>query len=430
MNESLTCPNCGQTINSSKTHGLEDSKVVTCNACKLRSSLGEWRLNASPISDDSVNSAKIALPPLPKSEHTHRNTTSVSADDPSITPLPSLPLWIGGAGLLLVSLSPFFKWINIGVGGITGLAGDGKIVLAISLVAFGAFVLATVKREWMWPILLGMQAWGTIVVFWMGSLLWKLSSLASDPEVKDNVFAAMFSTMLVSPGAGLYLGLVGGVTIVGAIGYIAVFYFLERKRPLTYIAIQAIAVCAGIAIVVFLGPAEFPAGNNTKSSKVLGFGALQGREESIVEAALGESFILGNLEITPVEVSLVTLHERTMFGESEPRETKSFLFTFSAENVSDGQVFAPFTTIDVTDNFGNSCPDPTDSAGFSTRVTIDGNDILRKIRPGETATVMVAFDPQLANASSYSCVLTTNTSNQDDYRKWQIRIEPGNANRL
>jgi hypothetical protein len=55
MNETLTCPSCGHTISSARTHSVEDSRVVGCNKCKAKSSLGDWRL--------TISDGPPALPP-------------------------------------------------------------------------------------------------------------------------------------------------------------------------------------------------------------------------------------------------------------------------------------------------------------------------------------------------------------------------------
>lgn len=57
-------------------------------------------------------------------------------------------------------------------------------------------------------------------------------------------------------------------------------------------------------------------------------------------------------------------------------------------------------------------------------VVIDGNEHLKEIGPGETATVMVAFDPMLETAEDYTWTISTQVSNQDDYEMWRIRFAP------
>lgn len=429
MIETLTCPNCGQTVKSNRTHGLDDSKSIGCNACKLKSSLGQWRLNANDVPPEEIappTAVGTSTPPSPPHQSTGRDDIQ-QPQVPTTSLNTTLALWIAGIGLLLICLSPFFKWISVGAGGVTGLAGDGKVLLVISLVAVGAFGCAISKKAWMTPLLSVVQGWGVIVVFWMGSLLWKLSTLASQSAVEENVFAAMFSTMLISPGVGLYLGLIGAIAISGALGYLVGRRLFESNRRITFGITQAVALGIGGAVAAMLGPTGLAEPHRNTQTGILNFGTQENTDDKIVDALLGKPFTLGNLQITPAGFDLVTLRERPLFGDLQPRKTKSFVFSFSAKNISDGQVFSPYTSMDVTDNFGNKCADPTDSATISTSVTIDGNEMLQKLRPGETAKVKVAFDPQLENAHEYSCVLTTQTSNQDDYEEWRITFARGNA---
>ena len=162
--------------------------------------------------------------------------------------------WIGGAGVMILGLSPFFKWIKLGAGGATGLAGDGKILLAITLLAAVAYTAAIVKRKWLTPILLSVQAWGTIATFWMGALIWKFGSILDSPDVADNPFAAMFSTILISPSAGLYLGLIGGITVAGTLGFLAVRLLLTVHNLKPFYVSQGISCTLGILLAFFVGP--------------------------------------------------------------------------------------------------------------------------------------------------------------------------------
>jgi len=78
MNETLTCPTCGHTITSARTHALEDSKVVGCNKCKTKSNLGDWRF--------TMSDGPPALPP---------QQTAAGQTPPPKTGHKSFPLSIG-----------------------------------------------------------------------------------------------------------------------------------------------------------------------------------------------------------------------------------------------------------------------------------------------------------------------------------------------
>jgi len=161
--------------------------------------------------------------------------------------------WAAGVGLLLLAISPFFKWINFGSGGVIGLNGDDKIVLGVTVVAMAAYITVMIKQKWLLSLFLGVQAWGTLAMIWMGSLIWKVGSILGSSEMKGNPFAAMFATQ-ISPGAGLYLGLIGGIAVAGALGFIAVRRLLDSGSLIPYYATQGLSCVLGILLVIFVGP--------------------------------------------------------------------------------------------------------------------------------------------------------------------------------
>jgi hypothetical protein len=95
---------------------------------------------------------------------------------------------------LLLGLSPLFKWINFGSGGLIGLNGNGKIVLGMSLIAMAVYIRTVIKQKWLTLGILGVQAWGTLAVFWMGALIWKVGSILNSSDMEDNPFAGLFAT--------------------------------------------------------------------------------------------------------------------------------------------------------------------------------------------------------------------------------------------
>jgi hypothetical protein len=77
-----------------------------------------------------------------------------------------------------LGISPFFNWVTFGFGGVSGLQGDGKFVLGLTAVALAIYITSMMKKRWLTPVILGVQAWAILAVFWMGSLIWKVSSIA------------------------------------------------------------------------------------------------------------------------------------------------------------------------------------------------------------------------------------------------------------
>jgi len=383
--------------------------------------LTEWQplhtvFEITPIAEESITDYAPVLQQQVDQIADDSESGSINSFDKSLV----ISAWIAGFGLLILALSPFFKWIAIGAGGVTGIAGDGRILLAITLLASAAFAAAVVKNKFFIPILLSVTAWGIITTFWMGSLIWKLGSLFDSQEVKDNPFAAIFSSILVSPGAGLYLGLFGGIIVAAGAGFVAVRHLLILDKLKIFYISQGISCLIGILLAVFVGPGRTPASN--EASYDFPFSS-QAEEENIVDAKLGKSFLLGNLEITPTSIHLETLNEETMFSDPKPRKSKSYVLTFVAKNISEGQVFSAYSSSSVKDNYGNECLNPMSSSSV-TRTRIEGNEYLKDIGPGESANVMVAFDPALESAKEYTWTVSTQISNQEKYEKWRIRFSP------
>ena len=161
-------------------------------------------------------------------------------------------------GLAVLAVSPLFKWMNFASGGVIGLKGDGQIVLGITLVAIGICTAVLIKPKWLKAGVLAVQAWGTVAVFWMTALIWKVGSVFDSSDIKDNPFAGLLASQ-ISPGAGLYLGLIGALVVAAALGFVAVRRLLASGSIKAYFATQGLSVALGILlafIVGFSGPSK------------------------------------------------------------------------------------------------------------------------------------------------------------------------------
>jgi len=160
-------------------------------------------------------------------------------------------------GLLVLAVSPLLCWINFASGGVIGLKGDGKIVLGITLVAIAICVAVLIKPRWRQAGVVAVQAWGTVAVFWMAALIWKVGSVFDLADVQDNPFAGLLATQ-ISPGAGLYLGLIGALAVAAALGFIAVRCSGGFGGLWPYFATQGFSVALGILLAFFVGPSGPP----------------------------------------------------------------------------------------------------------------------------------------------------------------------------
>ena len=180
-----------------------------------------------------------------------------------------MPTCAAGIGLFILAISPFFNWVTFGAIGVMGLSGDGKIVFGVTLLAAATFAFALARGQWVAPILLGVQAWGTLAVFWMGALIWKVGSvLTSSPELKDNPFAVMLAVQ-IGPGAGLYLGMIGGIVVSAALGYVTLRRLSASGGLKPYYATQALSFALGILLAFFVGPDRPSKAKSTGTKEVI-----------------------------------------------------------------------------------------------------------------------------------------------------------------
>jgi GYF domain 2 len=211
----------------------------------------------SPIKNEPVVEQNIEVPDLPKYEDADSSANPFKYD----THL-KISACAAGIGLLILAISPLFNWVNFGAGGIVGIRGDGKIVLGVTL--FVAILCATVfviKKSLAYASLFA-QAWGMIAFFWMAALFLKVSAILDAPEMEGNPFAALVASQ-VGPGAGLYLGIIGGLIVVVSFGYIA-FRLLTSDNLIPLYASVTISVCLGVVLAIFVGPDNPKPGNEAK----------------------------------------------------------------------------------------------------------------------------------------------------------------------
>ncbi len=140
----------------------------------------------------------------------HSDPKGATANSPFLESTGRLLGILALCSLGALALSSFMPWARVLGGGVSGIQGDGKIVLALSIAAIIAGIVAFVRTCWFAPIAALCMAWGTVAAVWMGILLYKTSTVATPNELRGNPFAVMFSAQL-GPGLGLYVGLIAGI---------------------------------------------------------------------------------------------------------------------------------------------------------------------------------------------------------------------------
>jgi len=113
--------------------------------------------------------------------------------------------------------------------------------------------------------LLGVQTWGITTTFWMGALIWKVGSISA---VKDNPFAALLAIQ-ISPGAGLYLGLIGGLVVAAALGFAAVHRLLSAGSLKPFYVTQGCSCALGILLAFYVGPDQPAQSKDTSTANLL-----------------------------------------------------------------------------------------------------------------------------------------------------------------
>ncbi len=256
------CSQCGKQLKVKDDAAGKKGKCPRCGILlHVLHAEPEPAIETAPEQPPSIAKAETAVPsandagrqPEPARSP---DATSQEADSPSGVQLDQpikIGMGAGGIGLLILALSTLFKWVNFGAGGVIGISGDGKIVLGVTVLSIVLCAAAVFTRKRLVVVSLGVGAWGTVAMFWMGGLIWKVGSILESPDVKDNPFAAIFATQ-VSPGAGLYLGLIGGLVVAGALGFLA-FRQLQPVGRLRFFYIsQSCALVLGVLVAITVGP--------------------------------------------------------------------------------------------------------------------------------------------------------------------------------
>jgi len=133
---------------------------------------------------------------------------------------------------------------------------------------------------------------------------------------------------------------------------------------------------------------------------------------------LGTTIQLGSLEITPVAAELRKIRIKPLLGREMKEKGPFLVLTVRVKNISEGQVFSPFMTAEVRDNFNNELDDGV--ASFEIGM-VDGNDVAEDISPGETGTVLLCKAVKIAKATSYQWDVTSTTDNTDDFEQWRCQ---------
>ncbi len=268
----FNCSHCVQSISVKDEHAGKRGK---CPACRQPVSIPSATAAPPALPSPKESSIPAQNPDVPEFEWPNFNADAEGPEHAQPLDSPPLPLSVtapdvrdgslpGGFstiqlldpqarvaalaavfGLVVLAVSPLFKWMNFGSGGMIGLKVGGGTVLGITLVAIGICIAVLINSKWLKAGVLLVQAWGTVAVFWMAILIWRVGSVFDSSKIKDNPFAGLFA-MQSGPGAGLYLGLIGGLVVAAALGFVAVRCLLASGSVKPYLVTQGLSVAFGI----------------------------------------------------------------------------------------------------------------------------------------------------------------------------------------
>jgi len=394
---SPTCDICGAVITSGQEKHTLENGGRCCAAC--------WRDFVDPSAQFATNPPDHRVIPLSAD-----STTDDSASSPkwprllANEPAAKRVFLAGVLAMLILLLSPLFNWINVASGGVTGISGDGKIVLGVTVVAGVLLFAGFHASKLFFPAVLVCHAWGIVTCLWMGSLVWRISSVLSQMGEVDDPLARGIGTLLatqLNPGLGLYLGLIGGLAVAVSFGYLAIRLRGADLGAARFVP-MAVADSVAVGLVIFLVTVGFVtqmigedrqlSTSQETASREGSVGSEMSSWSSVIDeppstvnedterggedkaeqpepqqekpatvakqekpppktkqqehtVRLGETTQVGNLVVLPISVTLrkVTGTKKDLFDEEQRVETKVPLLVLRCQlaNVSEGQVFEP-----------------------------------------------------------------------------------------
>jgi len=358
------CPGCGGPISVPSSVSEEPSVQSACGTPQLPSLQQERDTTAPPA--ERAGGQETSPPPLMSPPVSNAQQAARVPLRPTIRNEERLPVAIGAVCLVLLALSPLFRWMNAFGGGVLGIAGDGKIVLGASVTVGLVLGLTFVLNRGQKGAMLFAAAWGTVAVFWMGSLIFQVAGIPSSPALAENPFAGVLA-LSISPGAGLYIGLIAGLGTAialccGACRQTGHETFRKKYGPV--IASQVVAIAVGVGLALLLGAASPTGGEGGPDA--LGDGqvgeapnatdaetGLSGmfKEPELPSIVIGEERAFGQLSVKPLECTRcpISYARRDLFMDEYVRkhEAPVLVLALNVTNRSEGQVFAPVPSYDV-----------------------------------------------------------------------------------
>jgi hypothetical protein len=362
---------------------------------------------------------------------------TLSQNDDIVT---KMVLALGVFFLLVIAFSTLLHWVKIFAGGITGISGDGKIILILSVVLVIFTVISFFIKRFFSIMVLISGAWGTVVFIWFGSIIWRVANVLSEKDMLDNPFAQMFASQ-ISPGAGLYVGLIASIGVSGSFVLYAVRHTEKGALYQQYKSIfmsQAIAIAIGFLISIYFS--SMPAANESVISQSASldsghFGesltSTKTREEEKAIKAhtikIGQTITIEGVRFTPkmIEMKKIKGTKTSLMGDRTSIESNDLVLVLTCvvENASEGQVFSPVTkdtlrSSKITDNFGNVMNAVAEGLFEIDEYEFEGQKT-SELKPGERlSTIFISDKPKTNNATSFTWTIYLITNNEMDFNEF------------
>jgi len=415
----MKCPACGVVAKGRESYLTRKARCPKCKATVQfdrapqtpKSTTKSKPLMPKPAPESSPPAPPAPSPPSPAPKDSAPKTVS---DEKLPCHLDAVLFLLTGVGLVTLLLSPFFTWVQLGKGGVLGTGGAGRWLLAVSALAAAAFVASFFVPKSRRHALLAVQAWGTVALLWMASLIWRIGSLAGGSGSEGSPLG-MLLALQVTPGTGLYLGLMGGAMVACSLGVVLVREMLGTGAIRWYYGTQGAALVLGILIATFGGvdrpdpemdsgpllkdfdPFEEPdrpeGAKKKKKPPKKPIPAEPEPQETIPELEVGDTVVVDEIRVTVRDIRIAPIRRKTGFDGSWSTSDEPYLLVkLLLENTSKGRIVHLQTIWEhttMTDDFENAQSSEF-SDGFS-MYPIEGTAGSQKLRPGETVDDMMIF---------------------------------------
>jgi hypothetical protein len=448
----VSCPSCGKSLRIADELAGKRGRCPGCNSA--------IRIPVAPAPDSKP--ARQPPPPPPIVSRAVQDQSGILSADGETSPLPkeitaSKSALDRGvkmdtasksaaamclASLFLLCLTVFLPWVQLPVAGPgLGILRSDGVFLLVGTSLMGALAISTLARGILSrTAFICNAAWGTFACTYLAGVVLGIFRLRNHVAFSENLFAHAL-VQFVQPGFGLFVGSFSALCLAASSSFLATRQFSAFPTSRYAIGAHFFSILASAVIGFGLPAFHFAwqaheAANNSKAESQSFAQSFEQAERDARELekrdrlkrfiALGQSRVLGYVEVTPVSFELRHVSGARGFVSSSKFKSDEpvLVFTFEVKNISEGQVFNPFSSLDVLDNFGNKLECPF---GRDNDVRLEGSENLKEIKPGESARMVFCRKAKINTSTSYDWEFHTCTSNSEQrlgvWESWIVHVD-------